>query len=183
ARLAAESGIKADPTIAGAAFAHWAATASSADERGYAAARAAELDPSRGAELWAVALNLDPGDDYAAAQLRTAPVAADATQAAIDVDLAVAADVERERARLRAAYGLIGQGELDAAIDILTKGRAARPSSLAFTEALGEALAAAGRWSDRAKLFAELANDPGDQLGREVAQQRSAIAWDEADGA
>ncbi|HEU4726666.1 MAG TPA: hypothetical protein VFT22_02220, partial [Kofleriaceae bacterium] len=184
ARLAAD---QLDPTgdpIAGAnAFIHWAHNAGSNAERAYAAARAAELDPSRGAELWASAIALDPGDDYAAAQLRTAHVASDATQAAIDVDLAIADDTARDRARLRAAYGMIAQGQLDYAIDVLQQGRAARPGSVAISEALGEALAAAGKWTERAKLFAELADDPGDHLDREVAQLRSALAWEEAVGA
>ena len=78
---------------------------------------------------------------------------------------------------------MIAQGQLDAAIDVLQQGRAARPDSLAIAEALGEALAAGGRWSDRARLFAELAAEPGEQLDREVAQLRSALAWEEAVGA
>ena len=183
ARLAAETSASGEPDVAAAAFAHWANTGASATERAYAAARAAELDPARGGDLWGAALQLDPGDDYGAAQLRTAYVAAEATQAAIDVDLAVATDLDRERARLRAAYGLIAQGKLEDAIDVLRAGRSARPGSLAIAEALGEALAAAGRWGDRAKLFAELAAEPGEQLDKEVAQLRSALAWEEAVGA
>ena len=184
ARLAAETAAAGtDAAATAAAFSHWATTQASAAERAYASARAAELDASRGTELWAAALELDPGDDYAAAQLRTAHVAADATQASIDVDLAVATDVERERARLRAAYGLIAQGELATAIEILRTGHTERPSSIALAEALGEALAAANQWAERAKLFAELAAEPGEQLDREVAQLRSAIAWEEAVGA
>jgi len=197
ARLAAETASAgSDNAAASGAFIHWATTQASSAERAYASARAAELDgtrvpdteggelpPSRAIDLWATALALDPGDDYAAAQLRTAHVAADATQASIDVDLAVAVDVERERARLRAAYGLIAQGELSAAIDILRKGHTDRPGSIALAEALGEALAAANEWGERAKLFAELAAEPGEQLDREVAQLRSAVAWEEAVGA
>ncbi|MEJ7603863.1 MAG: hypothetical protein WKG01_38640, partial [Kofleriaceae bacterium] len=128
-------------------------------------------------------LELDPGDDYAAAQLRTAHVASENTQAAIDVDLAIASDPDRDRARLRAAYGLIAQGQLDAAITQLAQGRETRPDSLAIAEALGEALAAAGKWTERAQLFAELAEVPGEQLDRDIAQLRSAIAWEEAVGA
>lgn len=173
----------ADPVAAANAFIHWAHNAGSNAERAYAAARAAELDPGRGGELWTSAIGLDPGDDYAAAQLRTSHVAAGATQAAIDVDLEIAADSARDRARLRAAYGLIAQGELDAAIDVLQQGRAAQPASIALSEALGEALAAAGKWTERAKLFAELAEDPGEHLDKEVAQLRSALAWEEAVGA
>ncbi|MGN6109183.1 MAG: hypothetical protein ACTHU0_29020, partial [Kofleriaceae bacterium] len=184
ARLGAEiASAGEDPVAAGLAFGRWADCAGSPAERAYAAARAAELDPGRGAELWSRVLELDPGDDYAAAQLRTAHVAADATQASIDVDLAVAADIERDRARLRAAYGLIAQGQLDAAIQVLSTGREARPNALALAEALGEALAAAGKWTERARLFAELAAEPGEQLDREVAQLRSALAWEEAVGA
>ncbi|HMG22051.1 MAG TPA: hypothetical protein VK607_12060, partial [Kofleriaceae bacterium] len=184
ARIAAHHGdAAADPVGAANAFIHWAHNAGSNAERAYAAARAAELDPSRGNELWASAIALDPGDDYAAAQLRTAHVAADATQEAIDVDLELAADGTRERARLRAAYGMIAQGQLDAAIDVLHQGRAVRPASVALSEALGEALAAAGKWTERAKLFAELADEPGEHLDKDVAQLRSALAWEEAVGA
>ncbi|MEO6773529.1 MAG: hypothetical protein ABI467_10980, partial [Kofleriaceae bacterium] len=184
-RIAAESATAAgDPVAAGIAFEAWAACeGATPTERSYAAARAAELDPARGAELWRAAITHDPGDDYAAQQLRTAHVAAEATQRSIDVDLEVAADGERERARLRAAFQLIGQGQLDAATDLLHKGHVDRPESLALTEALAEALAAAGDWSARAKLLAELAADPGERLDREVAQLRSALAWEEAVGA
>jgi len=184
ARLAAETAAQAsDAATAAAAFAHWSRSATSQAERAYAAARAAELDPAHAAELWMTALDQDPGDDYGAAQLRTAYVASEMTQAAIDVDVAIAADLERDRARLRAAYGLIAQGQLESAIDVLARGRAARPASLAIAEALGEALAASGKWTERAQLFAELAREPGDQLDGEVAQLRSAIAWEEAVGA
>jgi hypothetical protein len=184
ARLAAHHvDSAADPIGAANAFIHWAHNAGSNSERAYAAARAAELDPARGSELWASASALDPGDDYAAAQLRTSHVAADETQAAIDVDLDIAADTARERARLRAAYGMIAQGQLDAAIEVLQQGRAARAGSVALSDALGEALAAAGKWTERAKLFAELADDPGEHLDKEVAQLRSALAWEEAVGA
>jgi hypothetical protein len=172
-----------DPIGAANAFIHWAHNAGSNAERAYAAARAAELDPARGNELWASAIALDPGDDYAAAQLRTAHVAAEATQAAIDVDLEIAADGARERARLRAAYGMIAQGQLDAAIEVLHQGRAVRPASVALSDALGEALAAAGKWTERARLFAELADEPGEHLDKDVAQLRSALAWEEAVGA
>jgi tetratricopeptide (TPR) repeat protein len=177
ARVAAES--RGDAF----SYSHWATTPAASAERAYAAGQAAELDPTRGAELWNSVLELDPGDDYAAAQLRTAYVAAEATQLAIGVDQAVAADVQRDRARLRAAFGMIGQGELEGAIELLRTAHAQRPDALALTEALAEALAAAGRWTERAQLLAELAADPGEQLDREVALLRSALAWEEAVGA
>ncbi|MBL9015135.1 MAG: hypothetical protein JNL83_13210, partial [Myxococcales bacterium] len=177
ARLAAETAAGGDPGVAAGAYTHWSSIGASPVERAYAAARAAELDAGRAAALWGAALELDPGDDYGAAQLRTAHVAAESTQASIDVDLAVAnSDPDRERARLRAAYGLIAQGGLEDAITVLQDGCKARPGSLALAEALAEALAAAGRWSDRAKLYAELAAEPGEQLDKDVAQLRSALA-------
>jgi tetratricopeptide (TPR) repeat protein len=182
ARVAAETAAPAGGDLAAAAFAQWAASGATEAERAYAAARAAELDAAHAGELWGTVLQLDPGDDYAAAQLRTAHVVAEQAQLAIEVDLAVAADVERDRARLRAAFGLIAQGQLDAAIQLLEIGRTERSGSLALAEALAEAYAAAGRWSDRATLLAELAREPGDQLDREVAQLRSALAWEEAAG-
>jgi tetratricopeptide (TPR) repeat protein len=171
-----------DPAAAGAALAAWASCPATPAERAYAAARAAELDPGQGAELWATALRYDPGDDYAAAQLRTAHVAAEAPQLAIEVDLAVAADVERDRARLRAAFGMIAQGQLDVAIELLERARHERPGSLALAEALAEALAAGGKWTARAQLLGELAANPGDQLDKDVARLRSALAWEEAVG-
>ncbi|HUJ63354.1 MAG TPA: hypothetical protein VLX92_32870 [Kofleriaceae bacterium] len=184
ARIAAETALAgSDVGVASAALASWAACEGPATDRAYAAARAAELDPSRGVELWGAAIELDPGDDYAAAQLRTAHVAAEMPQLAIEVDLAIAADPERDRARLRAAFGLIAQGQLDAAIELLQQARGDRPTALALAEALAEALAAAGKWSERAQLLGELAAAPGDQLDRDVAQLHSALAWEEAAGA
>ncbi|HSN28166.1 MAG TPA: hypothetical protein VLT45_17895, partial [Kofleriaceae bacterium] len=184
ARVAAETAIAAkDPVAAGQALAAWAASNAPSAERAYAAGRAAELDPARGGELWALALEHDPGDDYAAAQLRTAHVAAEQTQRAIEVDMQVAADVERDRARLRAAFGLIAEGQLDAAIALLGTAHEQRPGSIALTEALAEALAAANRWGDRAKLLAELAANPPAEVDKELVQLRSALAWEEAVGA
>jgi tetratricopeptide (TPR) repeat protein len=78
---------------------------------------------------------------------------------------------------------MIAEGQLDAAIEVLAQGRAARPTSLAIAEALGEALAAAGKWTARAQLFAELAEHPGESLDGDVAMLRSALAWEEAVGA
>ncbi len=177
ARLAAEGG--AD----GAAYAHWARCSSAPAERAYAAGRAAELDPTHAAELWTIVLADNPGDDYAAAQLRTVHVASDNIQAAIDVDLQIASDPARQRARLRAAFSMIALGQIDPAIELLVAGREATPDAIAISEALGEAYAAAGRWTDRAELFAELAKQPGPQLDPDVAKLRSAIAWEEAVGA
>ncbi|MGE3544101.1 MAG: hypothetical protein AB7L28_09215, partial [Kofleriaceae bacterium] len=183
ARIAAETARGGASGPAGDAFAHWAKTASTDHDRIYATAQAAELIPTRAIELWSTVLEAEPDNDYAAAQLRTAHVALEATQAAIDVDLAIAADPDRDRARLRAAYGLIALGKLDDAIAVLRQGHAARPGSLALTEALAEALAAAGRWGDRAQLFAELVSHPGEQLDPQAAALRSALAWEEAVGA
>lgn len=175
--------IVAETTGTSTAFSTWASSSAPLAERTYAAARAAELDPVHGAALWGQVLALDPEDDYAAAQLRTAFVAAEQGDQAIAVDKTVAKDPERERARLRAAFGMIAGGQLDEAIALLAEAHTARPKSLAMAEALAEALAAGGKWAERAKLLAELANDPGEQLDRDVAQLRSALAWEEAVGA
>jgi hypothetical protein len=181
-RAAAETAAQntADLAAAGEAFAAWASCPASPAERAYASGRAAELDPAHAAELWTSALQHDPGDDYATAQLRTTYVAAEQTQLAIEVDLAATSDVERDRARLRAAFGMIAQGQLDAAIELLARGRQERPTALALAEALAEALAAAARWGERASLLAELAEHPGEMLDPEVAQLRCALAWEEA---
>ena len=102
ARLAAEAAAPGAERRGrrGRAFAHWATAAAAPAERAYAAARAAELDPARGAELWAQALALDPGDDYAAAQLRTAHVARERRRR---VDRRRPRGRRRPRARARAA--------------------------------------------------------------------------------
>jgi cellulose synthase operon protein C len=184
ARVTAESSLAAGDVVQTAtAMTVWANSDAPIPERAFAAARAAELDPGHGAELWSLALQLDPGDEYAAAQLRTAYVAAEQTQLAIEVDIVAAADPERERARLRAAFGMVAQGRLDEATRVLEQGHAERPTSIAVAEALAEAYAAEGRWTDRAKLLAELAAAPGDQLDPDVAMLRSALAWEEAVGA
>ena len=185
ARVAAETALgTGDVVQTASAMTAWANSAAPVAERAYAAARAAELDPGRGAELWHLGLQLDPDDDYGAAQLRTAYVAAEQTQLAIEVDVAAAAaDAERDRARLRAAFGMVAQGDLDEAIRVLEQGGSNGSTSVAITEALAEAFAAAGRWTDRAELLAKLAAEPCDQLDRDVAQLRSALAWEEAVGA
>jgi cellulose synthase operon protein C len=184
ARVAAESALAAGDVVQTATvMTMWANSDAPIAERAFAAARAAELDPGHGAELWSLALQLDPGDEYAAAQLRTAYVAAEQTQLAIEVDVAAAADPERERARLRAAFGMVAQGQLDEATRVLEQGHAERPTSVAVAEALAEAYAAEGRWTDRAKLLAAMAETPGDHLDPDVAMLRSALAWEEAVGA
>lgn len=185
ARVASETALAAGDVVqAATAMTVWANSAAPIAERAYAAARAAELEPGRGAELWHMALQLDPDDDYASAQLRTAYVAAEQTQLAIEVDVAACtADPERDRARLRAAFGMVAQDQLEEAIRVLEQGHRERPTSIAVVEALAEALAAAGRWTERAQLLAKLAAEPGDQLDRDIAQLRSALAWEEAVGA
>jgi tetratricopeptide (TPR) repeat protein len=184
ARVAAETALASGDVVQTAtAMTVWANSAAPVAERAYAAARGAELDPGHGAELWNLAMQLDPDDDYAAAQLRTAYVAAEQTELSIEVDVRASADPERDRARLRAAFGMVAQNRLDEAIEILQTGYRERPTSIAVAEALAEAYAAAGRWSDRAQLLAALAANPGEELDRDVAQLRSALAWEEAVGA
>src|SRR5690606_18249803 len=102
---------------------------------------------------------------------------------AIEVDTHIGASPDRERARLRAAFGMIAQGQLDTALTVLEDGHRERPTSVALAEALAEAYAAAGRWTDRAKVLDRLAASPGERLDGDVAQLRSALAWEEAVGA
>lgn len=184
ARVVAETAVAGgDPIIAATAMTAWAHSNAPPAERVYAAGRAAEFDPDSGEELWSLALGLDPNDDYSAAQLRTALVAAGGVARAIEVDLQVAADASRQRARLRAGFGLMAEGQLDEALRILEHGHRDHPTSLAVTEALAEAYAAAGRWTERAQLLAELARRSDDPLDRDGMQLRSAVAWEEAVGA
>lgn len=184
ARVVAETAMAGgDSMISTTAMTAWAHSDAPPAERVYAACRAAELDPDHGEELSSLALALDPNDDYTAAQLRTALVAGDGIARAIDVDLQVAADASRQRARLRAGFGLMGEGRLDEALAVLERGHLDHPTSLALAEALAEAHAAAGRWTQRARLLSELARNSNDALDRDGAHLRSAVAWEEAVGA
>lgn len=183
-RVVAESAVASgDPAVATAALTAWARSSAPPAEREYAASRAAEFDPDKGADLWRIALGIDPGDDYVAAQLRTTLVATANVATAIDVDLQVAANSARQRAQLRAGFGLMAEGKFDEALNILLRSHRDHPTSLAVAEALAEGYAAAGRWTERAQLLAELAQRSGDSMDRDGAQLRSALAWEEAVGA
>jgi len=184
ARFAAEVCLSGnDPVVAANALAQWAKSPAPSAERAYAASRAAELDPDRGVELWRLAFELSPTDDYAAAQLRTALIADGAPEQAIEVDRRVAAEGNRERVQLRSAFGLMGEGDIEDAISILERGHRDHPESYVLTEALAEALASAGRWVDRARLLAESSAQPSWSSVGNSAQLRSAVAWEEAVGA
>ena len=180
ARMSTETALDAgDRTIAGNAFARWARCKCAAAERAYAAARAAELDPGRLGRLWAQVLELDPGDDYAAARLRAAHVAAGETQLAIELDLRVAQETGRERPYARAAASWLAAGDVGGAIDVLEGARVQHPGSAALGEALAEALARAGRWTERAQVLGEMAASPG-PWAADVARWSCALAWDQA---
>lgn len=170
----------ASPSDAAAALSRCADRAPSLARRSYLAGLAAEIDLEHASEHWAHVLAADPGDDYAAAQLRTSHVASDATGAAIEVDLAASQEENRERSRLRGGFGLAGLGQMDRAIEVLREGRKARPSSLPIAEALAEVYAQGAMWRERAELFAELARTPGDSVDPELAAMRSALAWEDA---
>jgi cellulose synthase operon protein C len=170
----------ASPSDAAAALSRCADRAPSLARRSYLAGLAAEIDLDHASEHWAHVLAADPGDDYAAAQLRTSHVASDATGAAIEVDLAASQEENRERSRLRGGFGLAGLGQMDRAIEVLREGRRARPASLPIAEALAEVYAQGAMWRERAELFAELASGPGDIVDPELAAMRSALAWEDA---
>ncbi|TMQ19479.1 MAG: hypothetical protein E6J91_06220 [Deltaproteobacteria bacterium] len=120
-----------------------------------------------------------PGDEYAAAKLRATHVAAGATRAAIDLDLQLARDTGRAAPLLRAAAELADDDQADTAIDALMHGREDHPACAAIADALADALAEAGRWSDRARLLGGLAGEPG-AAPRDIARLRAALAWDRA---
>lgn len=170
----------ASPSAAAKALSRCADAAPSLARRSYLAGLAAEIDVANAASHWAHVLEADPGDDYAAAQLRTSHVASDSASAAIDVDLAASQDESRERSRLRAGFGLAGLGQLDRAIEVLREGRRLRPGSLPISEALAEVYAQASMWQERAELFAELVVGGHDNLDPELAAMRSALAWEDA---
>src|SRR5260221_8131056 len=175
ARAAAEAALTgSDRTVASRACSRWMHCKCSPVERAYATARAAELDPQLD-RLWAQVLELDPDDDYAAARLRASFIAAGEPRRAVELDLARSAQTQRERPLVRGASELVADGRADEAIDVLTRARAEWPASLVMNEALAHAFAAAGRWLDRAGLFAELAAAPA--VPPAPAPGRSARAW------
>ena len=188
ARIAAETAVLAgDRTIASHAFARWARCKSAPVERAYAAARAAELEPARLGRLWAQALELDPGDDHAAARLRALHIGAEETRLAIELDLQTAADTHRDLPLLRAASELVDDDRPDVAIELLGRVREQRPDSLLVGEGLAEALARAGRWTERAKLLGEMVPGPRSEdtptagkPARDLARWRTALAWETA---
>jgi hypothetical protein len=180
ARMSTETALaNGDRTIAGNAFARWARCKCAAAERAYAAARAAELDASRLGRLWAQVLEIDPGDDYAAARLRAVHLAAGETQLAIELDLRVAQETGRERPFARAAAAWLADGDLGGAIDVLEGARAQHPGSVAIGEQLAEALARAARWTERAQVLGEMAASPG-AWAADLARWTAALAWDQA---
>ncbi|MEZ4359481.1 MAG: hypothetical protein R3B48_04820 [Kofleriaceae bacterium] len=170
----------APPSEAAAALSRCADRAPTLARRSYLAGLAAEIDPAHASAHWAHVLAADPGDDYAAAQLRTSHVASDATSEAIEVDLAASLEEHRERSRLRGGFGLAGLGDLPRAIEVLREGHAARPGSLPIAEALAEVYAQGGMWRERAELFAELAATPRESIDADLATLRSALAWEDA---
>lgn len=170
----------ASPSDAAAALSRCADRAPSLARRSYLAGLAAEIDLEHASEHWAHVLAADPGDDYAAAQLRTSHVASDAQGAAIEVDLAASQEENRERSRLRGGFGLAGLGQMERAIEVLREGRKARPNSLPIAEALAEVYAQGALWRERAELFAELAQAGSETLDPELAAMRSALAWEDA---
>ena len=177
ARIACEVG--AERSLASHAFARWARCKAPAAERAYAAACAAELEPDRLFRLWALVVDLDPGDDYAEAKLRAAYVASGELELAIELDLARGASTHREAPAIRAATELDGMGKRDAAIATLERTVAEHPASSAAYNALAATLARAGRWTDRAQLWSDFAARP-EIVSRDVARLRSALAWDTA---
>ena len=187
ARLAAETAVAAnDPVAAGAAFAHWAACSRRRPPSArYAAARAAELDPAprrravgarRSSSIRATTTR------PRSCAPRTSPPTQ--TQLAIDVD---PRGRRRHRARPRAPARRVRLDRRRASSTprsscSRTAARRARARSRSPRRSPRRS-PHAGRWTDRAKLLAELAAEPGEQLDRDVAQLRSALAWEEAVGA
>lgn len=178
-RIAAETALVAeDAAQASHAFARWVRCKAVPVERAFAAARAAELDPGRLGRLWAQVVDLDAGDDYAAARLRSAHVAAEAKDQVLELDLQLAKTSHRDVPLLRAAAELVRQRRPDEAIELLESTREYRPS-WALAEALADAYGAAKQWTARADILRELAVEPG-LLASDVVRLRSAVAADRA---
>ncbi len=177
ARIATETALAVgDVAIATHAFTRWARGKSAPVERAYAAARAAELDPTRLGRLWAQVLELDPDDDYALARVRAGHLAAGELEQVRKLDLEA---VQREVPALRVAAELVARDQLEPAIELLLRTRELRPASVAVGEALAEVFALGKRWNERAKLLAELAAAGAPGSGA-IARSRSALAWDQA---
>lgn len=176
ARIAAESALHlGDTALASHAFARWARSKSSSVERAYAAGRAAELDPIRMGRLWAQALEAEPDDDYALAQLRSIHRRSDATEQLAELDHKVAQASDRETALLRAAASLAGDGQILESITLLVEARERRPGSWVVAEALANAHAHAKQWDEAAHIWNELAAAPG-AYAADVARLHAAVA-------
>jgi hypothetical protein len=175
----------ADAVACAAAYRHLAGSDARPGVRAFAAAMAAELTPSLvdALPLWQVAVAADTGDDYAIAQLRAAHIAGEDTQAALDFDRRlVAADPSRERVVVRAAYGLAARGEVDDALALIDASGAGAVRSPALIDARADILAAAGRWEERARALAAVADGSGasDRIDKPLALIRAARGWDDA---
>lgn len=176
ARIAAETALHLGETeLASHAFARWARSKSSSVERAYAAGRAAELDPTRMGRLWARALEAEPDNDYAIAQLRTTYLVSDATEQLAELDRKVAHGSDRETALLRAAASLARDGQFHEGIALLAEARERRPASWALAEALANAFANARQWAEAARVWTELATAPGDYAA-DIARLHAAVA-------
>lgn len=181
ARIAGETAlVTRDDALGSHAFALWARSKASPIERAYAAARAAELDPGRLGRLWNQVLELDPGDDYAVAQLRAAYLRAGERQHAIELDLRAAHDGGSSAALLRAATALIAADRRDTAIDVLVQGLERWPTSLLVADMLAETLAAAGRWTHRAEVWSATAAYAPAMIAADLGRLRASLAWERA---
>jgi tetratricopeptide (TPR) repeat protein len=177
ARAGTEAALAAgDQALAAHRFAWWARCTSSPTDRAYAAARAAELDPSKLGRLWTQVHELDRDDDYAAAQLRAAYIAAGEPNLAVEVDIQLARDGERAHPLIRAAALLAEVSDFDSAIALLQSGRAHQPGSIAITDALVDLLAQRDSTRDRAAVLAEFAA-ASHGGARDLARWRAALAW------
>ena len=181
-QIASETALAANDTaIASRALGQWARSKASAASRAYAAARAAELDPQQLGRMWSTVVELDPDDEYAVAKLRTSYQSAGKLDEAVALELRIAQRADRPRiaAIVDAAESLIEETRVTEALELLTNARTRWPGSVAVSEALADALAGAGLWAERARLFDELASAAnGTMDAPDLMRLRAAASWE-----
>ncbi|CAN5688000.1 hypothetical protein BH11MYX1_BH11MYX1_01430 [soil metagenome] len=171
ARICAEALLASgDLKKASVAFARWFRTKAPASERAYAAARAAELDPSLG-RLWIQALELDPEDDYVGAMAYAFADNAGEVQASIEIDLSIARSTKHVRSLIRGA-GRLAELDPPRARELLEQAHLEHPTSIEVAEMLAQALEHEGRWAEVATVLGGLV----DSLPIVAARHAHAVA-------
>jgi len=143
--------------------------------------RDAEGDLDAALAAIARAAALDPTHDHLSAAHEAQLAGAGDWLGVADLALArVHVDPGAERDRVTAARALAAAGAVGRAIELLEEGRELTPGSPTLADVLSDALAVAGRWSDRVALWSATAGSDAETLDPELSTLRAAAAAEEA---